>query len=58
MFHWLDVARDSGDPGIVEIRYLPFVSRYAADPRFIALAKELDLVPEAPAADKAGEPRG
>jgi predicted Zn-dependent protease len=57
MFHWLDVARDSGDPGIVEIRYLPFVSRYAADPRFMALAKELDLVPDAPAAGKAGEPR-
>ncbi len=49
MFHWLDVARTSGDPGIVEIRYMPFVSRYSSDPRFIALARELDLMPgEAP----------
>lgn len=48
MFHWLDVAKRSGDPGIVEIRYLPFVSRYANDPRFVALARELDLVPDAP----------
>lgn len=45
MFHWLDVARTSGDPGIVEIRYMPFVSRYSNDPRFIALARELDLMP-------------
>ena len=45
MFHWLDVARTSGDPGIVEIRYMPFVARYSSDPRFIALARELDLMP-------------
>lgn len=45
MFHWLDVARTSGDPGIVEIRNMPFVSRYSSDPRFIALASERDLMP-------------
>ncbi len=45
MFRWLDVARTKGDPGIVEIRYMPFVSRYSGDPRFIALARELDLMP-------------
>jgi len=45
MFQWLDVARTNGDPGIVEIRYMPFVSRYANDPRFVALARELDLMP-------------
>ena len=44
MFKWLQVARDAGDPGIVEIRYMPFVSRYAEDPRFVALLRELDLV--------------
>jgi TolB-like protein/Flp pilus assembly protein TadD len=48
MFHWLDMAKQDGDPGIVEIRYLPFVSRYANDPRFVALARELDLMPETP----------
>src|SRR5690606_15496510 len=58
MFHWLDVAKRSGDPGIVEIRYLPFVSRYAADPRVIALARELGLEPEAaPAREGAAAPR-
>ena len=46
MFKWLQVARDAGDPGIVEIRYMPFVSRYAEDPRFIALLRELDLMQE------------
>ena len=60
MFKWLQVARDAGDPGIVEIRYMPFVSRYAEDPRFVALLRELDLVqdsakatPRKPAADAA-----
>ena len=48
MFRWLDIAKQGGDPGIVEIRYLPFVSRYANDPRFVALARDLDLMPEAP----------
>jgi TolB-like protein/Flp pilus assembly protein TadD len=50
MFKWLQVARDAGDPGIVEIRYMPFVSRYAEDPRFIALLRELDLMQDAPKA--------
>ena len=52
MFQWLETARQSGDPGIVEIRYLPFVSRYANDPRFIALARELDLMPDAAGAGR------
>lgn len=39
MFHWLEEARRTGDPGLAEIRYMPFVSRYATDPRFIALVK-------------------
>ena len=53
MFKWLQVARDAGDPGIVEIRYMPFVSRYAEDPRFVALLRELDLVQESPKASPA-----
>lgn len=52
MFHWLDVARQTGDPGLAEIRYMPFVSRYADDPRFIALARKLELEPAGPAASK------
>ena len=53
MFEWLQVARDAGDPGIVEIRYMPFVSRYAEDPRFVALLRELDLVQDASKASPA-----
>lgn len=56
MFKWLQQARAAGDPGIVEIRYMPFVSRYADDPRFVALAKDLDLMPDA--ADAAKGPPG
>lgn len=43
LFHWLDVARRSGDPGIVEIRYMPFVARYSEDPRFKAILRDLDI---------------
>ena len=39
MFHWLEAARQSGDPGLAEIRYMPYISRYANDPRFVALVK-------------------
>lgn len=46
MFHWLDVARKTGDPGIVEIRYMPFISRYVDDPRFTAIVRELELAPD------------
>ena len=35
---------------------MPFVSRYADDPRFVALAKDLDLMPDA--ADAAKGPPG
>ena len=55
MFKWLEAARDAGDPGIVEIRYMPFVSRYAEDPRFIALLRELDLMQDTTKAT-AGQP--
>lgn len=54
LFHWLDVARRSGDPGIVEIRYMPFVTRYAEDPRFKAILRDLDL---AGAGAEAGSPQ-
>lgn len=43
LFHWLGVAQRSGDPGIVEIRYMPFVARYADDPRFKAILRDLDI---------------
>ena len=55
MFEWLQKARKAGDPGIVEIRYMPFISRYSEDPRFIALARDLDLLPDAAEAGR-GKP--
>ncbi len=55
LFRWLDVARRSGDPGIVEIRYMPFVTRYADDPRFKAILSDLDIAGSG--ADSAGLPQ-
>ncbi|HRO63946.1 tetratricopeptide repeat protein [Thermomonas sp.] len=52
LFHWLDVARRSGDPGIVEIRYMPFLARYADDPRFKAILRELDIAGSGASPDK------
>ena len=43
LFHWFGVAQRTGDPGIVEIRYMPFVARYADDPRFKAILTDLDI---------------
>lgn len=43
MFHWLGVARETGDPGLSEIRFMPFIARYADDPRFIAIVRDLEL---------------
>ncbi len=47
LFHWLEVARRAHDPGLAEIRYMPFVARYADDPRFVALLRAQDLAPPA-----------
>jgi tetratricopeptide (TPR) repeat protein len=45
MFKWLEEARKTQDPGLAEIRYMPFVSRYANDPRFVALTNKVQGPP-------------
>jgi len=47
-FKWLEHARASGDGGVAEMRGTPFLLRYRDDPRFIAMARELGLMPEDP----------
>ncbi len=47
MFHWLEVAHQQGDPGIFEIRYMPFIARYQDDPRFVAIAQRVGVMPKA-----------
>ncbi|MBV2209801.1 MAG: tetratricopeptide repeat protein [Thermomonas sp.] len=45
MFRWLDVARQARDPGLMEIRYMPYISRYSSDARFTAILRELGFAP-------------
>ncbi|MBS0381356.1 MAG: hypothetical protein JSR56_02895 [Proteobacteria bacterium] len=43
MFHWLDRAWASRDPGIAELLNDPFILRYQHDPRFAAFCKKVGL---------------
>jgi len=43
MFHWLDHARQTHDPGVYLLYGNPFLSRYHDDPRFAALCRQLGL---------------
>jgi len=54
MFHWLEHARKTGDPGVLEIYMSPFLIRYRDDPRFAAFCREVGL--PAPDEAKAGAP--
>jgi len=45
MFRWLEHARETGDPGIFELRSMPFVVDYRDDPRFIAFARKIGVMP-------------
>ena len=46
MFRWLDHALAVGDGGLTEMRLTPFVVAYADDPRFVALARKVGVVPD------------
>ena len=45
MFRWLEHARETGDPGIFELRSMYFVVDYRDDPRFIAFARKIGVMP-------------
>jgi len=49
MFEWLDHAWSTHDSGVMEILYEPFLRAYKDDPRFIAFAQKIGLMPKAAA---------
>jgi serine/threonine-protein kinase len=45
MFRWLERAWTSEDAGVVEILYNPFFVPYRQDPRFVAFARKVGVLP-------------
>jgi hypothetical protein len=43
-FEWLERARASGDSGIMEMRYDPFLLRYKSDPRYLAFGRRIGVI--------------
>jgi adenylate cyclase len=50
MFEWLEHARSMHDPGVTEMLWDPFLRAYKDDPRFIAFAQKIGVMPK-PAAN-------
>ena len=48
MFEWLDHGWSTRDPGIAQLLFNPFLSAYKDDPRFIAFAQKIGVMPKAP----------
>ena len=46
MFEWLDHAWSTRDPGIAQLLFNPFLSAYKDDPRFIAFAQKIGVMPK------------
>jgi TolB-like protein/Tfp pilus assembly protein PilF len=46
MFEWLDHAWSTHDSGVMEILYEPFLRAYKDDPRFIAFAQKIGVMPK------------
>ena len=47
MFEWLEHARSMHDPGVTEMLFDPFLLTYKDDPRFIAFAQKVGVMPKA-----------
>ena len=47
MFEWLEHAWATHDPGVAEMRDNPFLLAYKDDPRFIAFAQKIGVMPKA-----------
>ena len=47
MFEWLEHAWATHDRGVTELRVNPFLRAYKDDPRFIAFAQKVGLMPKA-----------
>ena len=46
MFEWLEHAWATHDPGVVELLTNPFLRAYKDDPRFIAFAQKIGVMPK------------
>ena len=49
MFEWLEHAWTTHDPGVTELLKDPFLLAYKDDPRFIAFAQKIGVMPKAAA---------
>ena len=49
MFEWLEHAWTTHDAGVTELLYNPFLRAYKDDPRFIAFAQKIGVMPKAAA---------
>ena len=47
MFEWLEHAWTTHDAGVTELLYDPFLRAYKDDPRFIAFAQKIGVMPKA-----------
>jgi tetratricopeptide (TPR) repeat protein len=43
-FEWLERAWASGDSGVMEMRYEPFLMRYKSDPRYLAFGRRIGVI--------------
>jgi len=46
MFEWLERAWAAHNAGVTELRYNPFLRAYKDDPRFIAFAQKIGVMPK------------
>src|SRR4051812_15869600 len=46
IFEWLEHAWAAHDPGVVDLLFNPFLLAYKDDPRFIAFAKKIGVMPK------------
>ena len=46
MFEWLEHAWTTHDPGVIQLLYHPFGLAYKDDPRFIAFAQKIGVMPK------------
>ncbi len=49
MFEWLEHAWTTHDSGVTDMLVDPFLRAYKDDPRFIAFAQKIGVMPKAPA---------
>jgi hypothetical protein len=46
MFEWLEHGWATNDPGVTQLLFDPFLRAYKDDPRFIAFAQKIGVMPK------------